>query len=139
MARRKTSRRTLSFFSACPPFLGGKRRLAGVIFRELDRVIPRQRWSSLTFLDAFMGGASIALFAKAQGFERVIGTDLALRSVTIGEALVANSRVKLANEDVLACKYAKLLTNDVATLDDVCGCRAGLDDVCVRIREEGVA
>ncbi len=49
-----------------------------------------------------MGGASIALFAKAQGFGRVIGTDLALRSVTIGEALVANSRVKLAKEDVLA-------------------------------------
>ncbi len=44
-----------------------------------------------------------------------------------------------AHEDVLAWKYAKLLTNAVATLDAVCGGRADLDDVCARIREEGEA
>jgi 2-dehydropantoate 2-reductase len=44
-----------------------------------------------------------------------------------------------AREDVLAWKYAKLLTNAIATLDAVCGGREGLDDLCARIREEGEA
>jgi len=101
MKKRARSRRKLQMFSALPAYLGGKRKLASTIFRELDRVVPRRFWHRLTFLDSFMGGASIALFAKAQGFRRVIGTDLALRSVTVGQALVANSRVRLTKEDVL--------------------------------------
>ena len=84
-----------------PSYLGGKRRMAGVIFGEINKVIPRKHWPALTFLDAFMGGASIALSAKARGFGKVIGTDLALRSVTVGQALIANSRVKLMKEDVV--------------------------------------
>ena len=95
------SRKKLGLWSALPPYLGGKRRLAPMIFREIDRLVPRRLWPQLTFLDAFMGGASISLFAKAQAFGRVIGTDLALRSVTIGQALVANNRVKLNKADVL--------------------------------------
>jgi len=43
-----------------------------------------------------------------------------------------------AREDVLAWKYAKLLTNAVSSLDAVCGGRAGLDDVAVRIKQEGM-
>lgn len=42
-------------------------------------------------------------------------------------------------EDVLAWKYAKLLTNAVSSLDAVCGGRAGLEDVAARIKEEGMA
>jgi len=41
-------------------------------------------------------------------------------------------------EDVLAWKHAKLLTNALATLDAVCGGRAGLDDVCARVKAEGM-
>ena len=44
-----------------------------------------------------------------------------------------------ARADVLAWKYAKLLTNAVSTLDAICGGRAGLDDVVRRIKEEGMA
>lgn len=44
-----------------------------------------------------------------------------------------------ARPDVLAWKYAKLLTNAVSTLDAVCGSRAGLDDVCAAVKAEGVA
>jgi 2-dehydropantoate 2-reductase len=44
-----------------------------------------------------------------------------------------------AREDVLAWKYAKLLTNAVSTLDAVCGGRADLDDVVARIKAEGMA
>jgi hypothetical protein len=47
-----------------------------------------------------MGGGSVSLYAKAQGL-RVIATDIADRSMVIGEALIANSRVKLTREDVL--------------------------------------
>ncbi len=49
-----------------PSYLGGKRRLCPVIFREIDRVVPRRTWATLCFLDAFLGGGSVALYAKAQ-------------------------------------------------------------------------
>jgi len=80
--------------------LGGKRRLCPVIFREIDRIISRRRWRELTFLDAFLGGGSASLYAKAQGF-RVVATDIAERAIIIGRALIENSRVKLTREDVL--------------------------------------
>jgi len=82
------------------PYLGGKRRLAPLIFREIDRIVPRRRWADLTFLDAFLGGGSISLYAKAQGF-RVVATDIAERAMVVGKSLVENSRVRLSREDVL--------------------------------------
>jgi len=94
------SRRKLGMWASLPPFNGGKRRLAGLIFGAIDRVVGRAAWSSLTFVDGFLGGGSIALYAKAQGFGRVIAIDIARRSVVVGEALIANSRVRLTQDDV---------------------------------------
>jgi 16S rRNA G966 N2-methylase RsmD len=85
--------------AALPPYLGGKRRLCPTIFREIDRVLPRKHWAGRTFLDGFLGGGSVSLYAKAQGFS-VISTDIALRSITIGHALIANSTQKLSRADV---------------------------------------
>jgi len=100
-ARNRPGRRKLSLWSALPPYLGGKRRLCPVIFREVDRLVPRRTWANLCFLDAFLGGGSVSLYAKAQGFGRVVACDIAERSIVIGEALIANSRVRLTREDVL--------------------------------------
>ena len=97
------TRKRLSFWSSLPPYLGGKRRLCPLIFREIDRLIPRRRWSSLTFLDAFLGGGSVSLFAKAQGF-KVIGTDIAARAIVVGQALIANSRVRLRRDCSVALR-----------------------------------
>ncbi len=94
------SRKKLTMWSALPPYLGGKRRLCPIIFREIDRTIPRRLWRTLTLLDAFHGGGSVSLFAKAQGF-RVVACDIAERAIIIGRALVENTRVKLTREDVL--------------------------------------
>ena len=94
------TRKKLSLWAALPPYLGGKRRLCPLIFREIDRVLPRRRWPRLKFLDAFLGGGSVSLYAKAQGF-RVVATDIADRAIIVGQALIANSRVKLTREDVL--------------------------------------
>ena len=85
--------------SSLPPYLGGKRRLCPIIFREIDRVLPREHWHRLTFLDAFLGGGSVSLFAKAQGFS-VFSTDIAARAITIGRALIENSSVRLTREDL---------------------------------------
>ena len=71
------SRRKLGMWASLPPFNGGKRRLAGLIFGAIDRVVGRAAWPSLTFVDGFLGGGSIALYAKAQGFGRVIAIDIA--------------------------------------------------------------
>jgi adenine-specific DNA methylase len=98
-SRLRGSRR-LSMWSALPPYLGGKRRLCPLIFREIDRIVPRRHWPEMTFLDGFLGGGSVSLYAKAQGF-RVVATDIAERGIVVGEALVANSRVRLTREDVL--------------------------------------
>lgn len=93
-------RKRLSIWGALPPYLGGKRRLCPLIFRELDRVLPRRFWPGMTFLDGFMGGGSVSLYAKAQGF-KVIATDIAERSIIVGKALIENSRVRLTYEDIL--------------------------------------
>jgi adenine-specific DNA-methyltransferase len=94
------SRKKLTLWSSLPPYLGGKRRLCPIIFREIDRIIPRRLWRTLTLLDAFHGGGSVSLFGKAQGF-RVVACDIAERAIIIGRALIENSRVKLTREDVL--------------------------------------
>lgn len=44
-----------------------------------------------------------------------------------------------ARANVMAWKASKLLTNAVSTLDAVCGSRAGLDDVCAAVKQEGMA
>ncbi len=100
MARRRSTTRRLPFFAALFPYLGGKRRLCPLIFREIDRLLPRREWAGRTFLDGFLGGGSVGLYAKAQGW-RVVATDIAERSITVGRALIENSRVRLTREDVL--------------------------------------
>src|SRR2546422_6517148 len=91
--------RRQTYSAALPPYLGGKRRLCPVIFREIDRVIPREHWHELTFLDGFTGGGSVSLYAKALDLS-VISTDLAARSIVIGDALIVNERVHLTREDL---------------------------------------
>jgi hypothetical protein len=91
--------RRIGMDRALPPYLGGKRRLCSIIFRELDRVLPREHWHRLNFLDGFLGGGSVSLYAKAQGLS-VTSTDIAARSITIGDALIANNHVKLTRGDL---------------------------------------
>ena len=93
------STRPHSYWTALFPYLGGKRRLCPTIFREIDRVLPRELWAQMTLLDGFLGGGSVSLYSKAQGFS-VIATDIAARSITIGEGLVANSTVRLTRADI---------------------------------------
>jgi hypothetical protein len=87
-------------WSALPPYLGGKRRLCPLIFREIDRVLPRRLWAGKTLVDGFLGGGSVSLYAKAMGF-KVISCDIADRAVVVGRGLIENSRVKLTREDVI--------------------------------------
>ncbi len=89
-----------SLWSALPAYLGGKRRLCPMIFRELDRVLPRGQWPGLRFLDGFLGGGAVSLYAKAQGFQ-VHAIDIADRSIVVGNALIANSRAQLVKADIV--------------------------------------
>ena len=81
--------------NALPPYLGGKRRLLGHIFKPL----PKPQEAHL-FVDAFMGGGAVSLMAKARGYQ-VICNDIALRSRIVGEALIANDRAMLEKADLL--------------------------------------
>ena len=51
----------LAIFDALPSYFGGKRRLLGPIFKHLP---PPE--SAPVLADAFLGGGSVALFAKAR-------------------------------------------------------------------------
>ncbi|TET98123.1 MAG: hypothetical protein E3J29_03905 [Dehalococcoidia bacterium] len=90
-----------AFLHALPAYLGGKRQLCPVLFALLGEAIEHDRWHGMTFVDPFMGGGSVSLYAKAAGF-RVLCNDLALRSAVVGRALIANSSVRLTQADVAA-------------------------------------
>ena len=79
---------------ALPAYQGGKRRLLGQIFKHVPRPVEAP-----VFVDAFLGGGSVSLYAKARGY-RVLANDIALRSEIVGRALIENDRVTLAKEDV---------------------------------------
>jgi adenine-specific DNA methylase len=79
---------------ALPPYCGGKRKLLGQIFKHLPPPADAP-----TFVDAFLGGGSVSLFAKAKG-HRVLCNDIALRSYVVGKALIENDHVTLGEEDV---------------------------------------
>ena len=87
-------------FEALPPYFGGKRKLCPRIFREIARLRPRETWQSLRLVDPFLGGGSVSLYAKAQGFGVLCG-DIAERSFIIGRALIENDSVRLTRDDVL--------------------------------------
>ncbi|MCP4582400.1 MAG: hypothetical protein GY839_12370 [candidate division Zixibacteria bacterium] len=80
---------------ALPPYLGGKRKLLGHIFKYLPK--PSE---APVFIDAFLGGGSVSLMAKAKGY-RVICNDIAQRSYIVGKALIENKSLKLEDSDLL--------------------------------------
>ena len=55
----------LSLFNGLPPYPGGKRRLTPWIFAKLSQHVTSEEWSQLTFLDAFLGGGVVSLYARA--------------------------------------------------------------------------
>jgi hypothetical protein len=82
-------------FQALPPYFGGKRRLVGAIFKHVPP--PTE---APVFIDAFLGGGSVSLYAKARGY-RVLANDIAERSHIVGKALIENDRTTLSKEDLL--------------------------------------
>ena len=81
--------------NSLPPYAGGKRRLLGQIFKHLPK--PTE---APVFVDAFLGGGAVSLWAKLRGY-RVVCNDLAERSVIVGRALIENDRVTLTEADSL--------------------------------------
>lgn len=88
-------------FLALPNYLGGKRRLASTILREVEKTYPARTWHNLTLLDPFAGACSISLYAKAQGM-RVIAGDVAQRSYIVQQAIISNNHQTLTGEDLAA-------------------------------------
>lgn len=82
-------------FSSTMNYLGGKRRLVPEIFKH----VPHSSKAPV-FADAFLGGGSVSLFAKAKGYT-VLCNDLAERSCIIGRALIENDHYKITDEDIL--------------------------------------
>lgn len=86
------------YLNALPPYLGGKRKLARAILQvaQAEGFEP----SETTLADAFMGGGSVAMTAKALGY-RVHANDIGPISVATGKALIENSRFQLTAADVV--------------------------------------
>lgn len=60
---------------------------------------PPAGWPNLVFVDAFMGGGSVSLYAKAQGFT-VLANDLARRCWLVGKGIIENNDQQLTDEDL---------------------------------------
>ena len=90
-----------NFTRALPAYLGGKRRLAPLIFAELSACLPKESWAGSSFLDPMCGGGAVALWAKALGFTVTAG-DAAERGAVVARSLVENSRVRLHRDDLVA-------------------------------------
>jgi hypothetical protein len=65
---------------------------------ELAKVLPPDRWPDSVFVDAFLGGGSVSLRAKALGLE-VRCNDIAERSAIFGRAVIDNGAEKLTPSD----------------------------------------
>ena len=85
----------LKMFRALPSYAGGKRRLLGAIFKPLPS--PDK---APVFCDAFLGGGSVSLYAKARGY-KVRCNDFAERSHIVGKALIENSNIRLDYDDLV--------------------------------------
>lgn len=88
-------------FNALPPYFGGKRRLLPWIFNHLDTILPKSDWSNRVFLDAFAGGGSVSLYAKALGFKALLTNDRSARSQIVFQALLLNQSQYLQANDLL--------------------------------------
>jgi DNA adenine methylase len=92
--REVAKRRSLRIFDAIPPYLGGKRAMLADIFREISRHIDTSRWKDTTFIDGFVGGGSVSIYAKAH-FKSVVGNDLSEHTATIARAVLTNNDMLL--------------------------------------------
>jgi len=95
-----------SRLKALPPYLGGKRKLLGQIFKHLPPPVVAP-----VLVDAFLGGGSVSLMAKARGY-RVVSNDIALRSFIVGKALIENSHVKLEKADLIRLFTEPIIASD---------------------------
>lgn len=90
-----------TYYKALPPYLGSKQALTPWIFNRLASIIPLSQWENLIFADAFVGGGSISLYAKAKGFKAVHSNDWSDRSQLVIQGLLENQRLTLTQEDKL--------------------------------------
>ena len=77
-------------YESLPSYFGGKRKLARKILSYAEGKV---------FVDAFLGGGSVSLLAKAKGY-KVICNDIAERSRIVGKAIIENKNKKLSDYDI---------------------------------------
>ena len=92
---------TPTFYDALLPYLGGKRRLAPLIFALLETTLPRESWGDHVLVDPMCGGGAVALTGKAHGFQ-VVASDIATRGWIAARGLIANDHVRLDDGDLAA-------------------------------------
>jgi adenine-specific DNA methylase len=85
-------------FEALPGYLGGKRAILAQIFREVARHLDPSDWKHASFIDGFVGGGAVSLYAKAQ-FREVLGNDIADRSALVARAILENNDRTLDQTD----------------------------------------
>ncbi len=106
-----------------------------LVQRRFRSLIGLAVWIPASFIDPgvvlnYAPGAPIELGCVPMGVDD--------RTRAVAQDLCAAGFAAEAREDVLAWKHAKLLTNAVSTLDAICAGRVGLEDVTVRIKDEGM-
>lgn len=103
-------RKDYRILEGLPKFFGGKRKLAPFILSKAH---------GDTFIDAFFGGGSVSLFAKAQNY-KVYACDRSEHSAMIARAYLTNDRMRLDNYDVTRL-FVKSENNKNYCYDRFCG------------------
>ncbi len=91
---------SFSGFQALPSIPGGKRSLAPSIFTKLTKVISQADYQHLRFIDAFVGGGSISVMAKAYGVKALYCNDWSIRTQAVIEGIIANNQIRFTEDDV---------------------------------------
>lgn len=86
---------------ALPTYFGSKRRLLAWLNSTLVKALSPEHWKQATFIDLFMGGGAVSVWAKAQGFKQVIANDISNRSQILAQAFLTNTQVQITAQDAL--------------------------------------
>lgn len=94
-------------YHALMAYFGSKIKIVPYIFQHLPK--PK-KGETIKFLDPFMGGGSVSMYAKQLGYE-VTGGDISYRASITGQALIANDKEQIPPLPVLmaAKKYERFV------------------------------
>src|SRR3989344_4558713 len=105
-----------SKFQSLPSYFGGKRKLVKYIFKPIKK-------TEGVFIDAFLGGGSVSLYAKAKGYKVIANDSVKLESEDLARLFIKTKHDGFIRKNycpkVFTSKIADFLDNAVVAAREV--------------------